>query len=193
MELPGRFLFAVDDGTCALEQLRADVELAAERGGASEPECGDGLRSGRGETFRLYLDGLATSLAVEPARAPDAALRAAHAFLALRREDAGGAWRVHELRGGARRLARELGLDVVDPARGAWARVARRRPAPRTRALAGSCAASACTSSATACWRSLRCRRLRGSAASSSCVWPSWRARSATERASACAYRRGAR
>jgi len=121
VELPGRFLFAVDDGTCALEPLRADVELAAERGGASEPECGDGLRSGRGETFRLYLDGLATSLAVEPARAPDAALRAARAFLTLRREDAGGAWRVHELRGGARRLARELGLDVVDPARGAWA------------------------------------------------------------------------
>ncbi|MGO9322337.1 MAG: precorrin-3B synthase [Solirubrobacteraceae bacterium] len=105
-ELPGRFLFAVDDGTRALEQQRADVELAAERGEA--------FRSERGGTFRLHLDGLATSLAVAPAQAPDAALRAAHAFLALRREDAGGAWRVRELQGGARRLARDLGLDVSD-------------------------------------------------------------------------------
>ncbi len=101
-ELPGRFLFAVDDGTRALEPLRADVELAAERGGA----------------FRLCLDGLATSLAVAPARAPDAALRAARAFLALRREDADGAWRVRELRGGARRLAGQLGLGVFDRAGG---------------------------------------------------------------------------
>jgi sulfite reductase beta subunit-like hemoprotein len=98
-ELPGRFLFAVDDGTRALESLRADVELAAE---------GDGLR--------LYLDGLATSLVAVPARAPDAALRAAHAFLALQGGDAGRAWRVRELEGGARRLARELGLEVLDGA-----------------------------------------------------------------------------
>ncbi|HSZ03915.1 MAG TPA: hypothetical protein VK778_01795 [Solirubrobacteraceae bacterium] len=98
-ELPGRFLFAVDDGTRALESLRADVELAAE---------GDGLR--------LFLDGLATSLVAVPARAPDAALRAAHAFLALQGGDAGRAWRVRELEGGARRLARELGLEVLDGA-----------------------------------------------------------------------------
>jgi sulfite reductase beta subunit-like hemoprotein len=98
-ELPGRFLFAADDGTRALESLRADVELAAE---------GDGLR--------LFLDGLATSLVVAPAQAPGAALRAAHAFLALQGEDAGRAWRVRELEGGARRLARELGLEVLDRA-----------------------------------------------------------------------------
>ena len=114
-ELPGRFLFAVDDGTRALEPQRADVELVAERGGA----------------LRLYLDGLATSLAVEPAQAPDAALRAARAFLALRHEHADGAWRVRELRGGARRLAREAragrcrsGCRSGDPQR-------RRRPARR--------------------------------------------------------------
>ena len=96
-ELPGRFLFAVDDGTRALESLRADVELAAE-----------------GEGLRLCLDGLATSLVVALAQAPDAALRAAHAFQGLEGEEAGRAWRVRELEGGARRLARELGLEVFD-------------------------------------------------------------------------------
>jgi sulfite reductase beta subunit-like hemoprotein len=109
VELPGRFLFAVDDGTRALETLRADVELVAERGGA----------------FRLHLDVLATSLAVDPAQAPETAVRAARAFLELRREDQDGAWRVRELDGGARRLARHLGLDVSDRAgvvRGDWAR-----------------------------------------------------------------------
>jgi len=99
-ELPGRFLFAVDDSTHALGPVRADVELVAERGGA----------------FRLHLDGLATSLAVAPAHAPAAALRAAHAFLGLRGEDGDGAWRVRELRGGARRVAQALGLDVLDRA-----------------------------------------------------------------------------
>jgi precorrin-3B synthase len=97
-ELPGRFLFAVDDGARALELLRADIELVAEHGGA----------------FRLYLDGLATSLAVAPTDAPAAALSASHRFLTLRREDEDGAWRVRELRGGAPRLADELGLGVLD-------------------------------------------------------------------------------
>lgn len=100
-ELPGRFLFAVDDGTRALDPLRADVELAAERGNESV-------------AFRLCLDGLATSLVVSPAQAPGAALRAARAFLALAREDVDGAWRVRELQGGARRLAGQLGLDLFD-------------------------------------------------------------------------------
>jgi sulfite reductase beta subunit-like hemoprotein len=110
-ELPGRFLFAVDDGTHALQSLHADVELVAERGGASGAERDV---PGRGGAFRLYLDGLATGLAVTPADAPAAALRAAHAFLGLRHEDDDGAWRVRELRGGASRLAQGLGLDVLD-------------------------------------------------------------------------------
>jgi len=105
-ELPGRFLFAVDDGTHALGPVRADIELVAERGGA----------------FRLYLDGLATSLAVAPADAPAAALRASHAFLAMRGEDKDGAWRVRELHGGARRVAQALGLDVLDRANAGDAR-----------------------------------------------------------------------
>jgi sulfite reductase beta subunit-like hemoprotein len=99
-ELPGRFLFAVDDGTRALETLGADVELVAERGGA----------------FRLHLDGLATSLAADPVQAPETAVRAALTFVELRREHRDGAWRVRELDGGARRLARNLGLDVSDRA-----------------------------------------------------------------------------
>jgi precorrin-3B synthase len=93
--LSGRFLFAVDDGTRALDPLRADVELAAERG-----------------VFRLRLDGLTTSLAVAPARAPEVALRAARGFLALRDEDGDGAWRVRDLHDGARRLAQHLGLTA---------------------------------------------------------------------------------
>ena len=116
-ELPGRFLFAVDDGTGVVRGMRADVELVAERGGAfaGAPAVPDAApRAGRGEAFRLYLDGLATSLAVSPSQAPEAALRAALAFLELRRKARDGAWRVRELDGGATRLARDLGLDVLD-------------------------------------------------------------------------------
>jgi precorrin-3B synthase len=92
-ELSGRFLFAVDDGTRALEPLRADVELVAEHA-----------------VFRLCLDGFATSLAVAPEHAPELALRAARGFLALRGENGEDIWRLRELPGGARRLVRHLGL-----------------------------------------------------------------------------------
>lgn len=127
-ELPGRFLFAVDDGTRALHSLRADVELAAERdapwtAGAAWP-AGAARTAGAAwagavrtagaarPVFRLLLDGLATSLVVAPADAPGAALDAARAFLALREEDGEGAWRVRELRGGAVRVAERLDLTV---------------------------------------------------------------------------------
>jgi sulfite reductase beta subunit-like hemoprotein len=103
-ELSGRFLFAVDDGTHALDPLRADVELIAERG-----------------SFRLCLDGLTTSLAVAPADAPELALCAARGFLALRDEDGDGAWRVRDLQGGAQRLSRHLGLAAGAPSSGATA------------------------------------------------------------------------
>jgi len=96
-ELSGRFAFAIDDGTGGLEPIRADIALVAER-----------------DQFRLRLGGLATSLLVAPACAPDAALRVARAFLTLRAEDADGAWRVRELPGGAPRLAEHLGLALVD-------------------------------------------------------------------------------
>lgn len=112
-QLPGRFLFAVDDETHALGPVHADVELVAERG-ISDADGSGASGAERGAVFRLYVGGLATSLAVAPAQAPATALRAAHAFLALRGEDGDGAWRVRELRGGARRLVRDLDLAVLD-------------------------------------------------------------------------------
>ena len=81
----------------------------------AERDTGDraASRPARGGAFRLHLDGLATSLMVEPAHAPEAALRAAHAFLVARTEDGDGAWRVRELRECAG-LARQLGLTVIE-------------------------------------------------------------------------------
>lgn len=92
--LPGRFLFAVDDGTRALDPLVADVELAAQ---------GDG--------FRLWLAGEATGLVVSSDEAAEVAVHAARAFLELAAAEAPGAWRVRDLPGGGRRLAERLGLD----------------------------------------------------------------------------------
>jgi sulfite reductase beta subunit-like hemoprotein len=99
-ELSGRFMFAVDDGTRALDPLIADVELVAEPGG-----------------FRLRLDGMTTSLLVPAARAADAAACAARAFMTLRRQVRPDAWRVRDLPGGPGRLAHQLGLTVTRPDR----------------------------------------------------------------------------
>jgi sulfite reductase beta subunit-like hemoprotein len=95
--LPGRFLFAVDDGTQALASIVADVELAAE---------GDG--------FRLWLGGRATEPAVSPEDAATAAIAAARGFVALAAREAPGAWRVREILGGGSRLAEWLGLGLTD-------------------------------------------------------------------------------
>ena len=95
--LPGRFLFAVDDGRRVLDPLLADVELAAEGGG-----------------FRLWLAGTATSLLVGEDEAVEAAIAAARAFARVADAEAPGAWRVRDLPEGGRRLARELGLDPAE-------------------------------------------------------------------------------
>jgi precorrin-3B synthase len=102
--LPGRFLFAVDDGTRALDPIVADVELAAERDG-----------------FRLCLAGTVTRLVASAADAPDAAIASARAFVELVATEAPGAWRVKDLPGGGRRLAQRLGLRLSEarPRRGA--------------------------------------------------------------------------
>jgi sulfite reductase beta subunit-like hemoprotein len=90
--LPGRFLFAVDDGSATLGRQRCDVALVAE--GA--------------DAFRLWLAGARTTLVARDGA--QLALGAARAFLEL----AGGAWRVADLSDGPRRLARLLGGDAVD-------------------------------------------------------------------------------
>jgi sulfite reductase beta subunit-like hemoprotein len=87
-ELPGRFLFAVDDGS-GLAATDADVMLIAQRDGG----------------FALALAGRRTTLSVPAAEAPGLALSAARAFLSLR----GAAWRVRQLEGGLPELARRLG------------------------------------------------------------------------------------
>jgi precorrin-3B synthase len=113
-ELPGRFLFALDDGTRALDPIRADVELAAE-----------------GEGFRVRLDGRPTSLVVGPREAPEAALRAARAFLDVRREQAPDAWRVADVEDGARRVAAALGVGTIANSASAGRPPAGRPPAGR--------------------------------------------------------------
>ena len=75
--LPGRFLFALDDG-------RGDVA-------AEDPDlCWQA-------PDRLLVAGVDTGLRVTAAEAVDALLDAAEAFLALRAADGGTAWRAAEL------------------------------------------------------------------------------------------------
>lgn len=92
--LPGRFLFAVEDGSGASGPARADVALVAE-----DPR-----------SFRLVLAGAPTTLAARGADDAGLAIDAARAFLDL----AAGAWRIADLRDGARRLARRLGGALLD-------------------------------------------------------------------------------
>jgi precorrin-3B synthase len=102
--LPGRFLFAVDDGSgLALDHV-ADVALVAD----------DAI-------FALALDGRVTGLRVAPADAAAVALAAARAFLAERDARGSRAWRIGELADGAAivaaRIDTEIGSEIaVSPA-----------------------------------------------------------------------------
>jgi precorrin-3B synthase len=89
-ELPGRFLFGVDDGAALIAVERCDVALVA---------AGDGA-------FRLWLAGRATTL-VADARGHAAALALASGRVF--RELRGDAWRIADLRDGAARIAHCLG------------------------------------------------------------------------------------
>jgi sulfite reductase beta subunit-like hemoprotein len=94
--LPGRFLFAVEDGSGTVGARRADVALVAERGAG----------------FRLWLAGARTTLATTAQDAPRLALDAGRAFLELRHGS--GEWRVADVTGGPASLARRLG-GVLEP------------------------------------------------------------------------------
>jgi sulfite reductase beta subunit-like hemoprotein len=94
--LPGRFLFAVDDGSGLAPWAGADVALIA-----------------RGpDRFALVLAGRPTTIGLPAHDAPGCALAAARAFLALRGDDDGRGWRIAELDDGPARIARELGGTV---------------------------------------------------------------------------------
>jgi precorrin-3B synthase len=87
-DLPGRFLFAVDDG-------RGDVA-------AEEPDlCWQA-------PDRLLVAGVHTGLRIDATDAVDALLDAAEAFLALRAADGGNAWRAAELVDAPARIAAAL-------------------------------------------------------------------------------------
>jgi sulfite reductase beta subunit-like hemoprotein len=99
--LPGRFLFAVDDGSATIGGRVADVALVARPGGALE----------------LALAGAPTSLR----GAVELALDAARAFLDVADE---AAWRVVDVPDGAERVARRLGGRLGRPLVGARPRLA---------------------------------------------------------------------
>lgn len=104
--LPGRFLFAVDDGSGAVLEQRADVALVA---------CAPDGRDLSGSRFTLAIASRRTTVSLDPAGAVESALEAARAFLELRAASERPVWRVGELTGGAAMLMQRLGLRN-DPA-----------------------------------------------------------------------------
>ncbi|MGP4102401.1 precorrin-3B synthase [Nonomuraea sp. KM90] len=126
-ELPGRFLFALDDGTGDVTGLGADVTFAPLPGeGAASPGTGPRAPTApRDEpppmaprNGRLLLAGSDTGLTTGPDSAVPLMIAAAEAFLDERsREDGAGAWRLHELPDGPARItARLTGPATGDPA-----------------------------------------------------------------------------
>ncbi len=132
--LPGRFLFAVDDGSGLADPPRADVALVADerapdaarraRGGGqvngqgrAADARGGGASAARGvapdTAFRLWLGGVPTTLTAAPLDAPSLALRAARAFLDARAADGDAAWRLAAVDGRAERIAQCLGGDLA--------------------------------------------------------------------------------
>ncbi|MDW5597203.1 hypothetical protein VSS74_22845 [Conexibacter stalactiti] len=99
--LPGRFLFAIDDGAGLVDLSISDVALVAEADAAPEPAAAPAPPA----RFRLHLAATPTSLTVAPAEAVALLVRVAHAFLALRAATDPTAWHVADLPGGADALA----------------------------------------------------------------------------------------
>jgi sulfite reductase beta subunit-like hemoprotein len=103
-ELPGRFLFEVDDASGIRSQHTADVTLQATRASG---------RDRAAVAFSLVLGGRATDIRVPADRAALLAIEAARAFLALRAEIGSSAWRVKDLPGGPAEIAGRLGGALV--------------------------------------------------------------------------------
>ena len=119
--LPGRFLFAVDDGRGDVAGLGADVVATVRADGAAV----NGLAVGRGDAAGAGPGGGAGEVAGESAGARlvdrdgtvPAMLAFAEAFLDLRAECGGTAWRIADLPDGHARVralvAARLGLDAA--------------------------------------------------------------------------------
>jgi sulfite reductase beta subunit-like hemoprotein len=122
--LPGRFLFAVEDGSATIAWERADVALVAEPARSPQPRPGKpvqvlpSLPHDPEQAFRLWLAGARTTLWAWAPDAPRLALDGARAFLALLGgADEGGAWRVADVADGPARVAHALGGALEG---GAW-------------------------------------------------------------------------
>lgn len=101
--LPRRFQFGVDDGSGLVVGQDLDVALVA------------GSSASRGEpVLGLWLGGVPTTAQLSRAEAVGAALEAARAFLAIRAETEGSAWRIRALRGGGGAVAERLGVGIRD-------------------------------------------------------------------------------
>ncbi|WP_040337047.1 nitrite/sulfite reductase [Candidatus Blastococcus massiliensis] len=97
--LPGRFLAAFDDGRGDVAGLGADI----------------GLLALDGRTVALLLAGTDTGVRTDPDDAVALALAATRAFLDVREQQGGTAWRVAELTGGPPRIAAALGAARSAP------------------------------------------------------------------------------
>lgn len=109
-ELPGRFLFALDDGTEDVTGLGADVTFATTGPDGRPPSAATpSERPPPKDTpgGRLLLAGVDTGLTAGQDAAVSLMIAAAQAFLGERA--GGGAWRVHELADGPARIAARLG------------------------------------------------------------------------------------
>lgn len=113
--LPGRFLFAIDDGAGLVDLAISDVALVA----AAPPASPDAAPAAPARAavpparFRLHLAATPTSLTIPPADAVATLVRVAHAFLDLRAETAPTAWHVEDLPGGAEALAAAMRVKLL--------------------------------------------------------------------------------
>lgn len=95
-ELPGRFLFAIDDGSRMALGHGADVMLSARDA----------------HTFQVLIGGAAIEGRLTGDAAVGLALAIARAFLAERTSAGSMAWRVAELEDGTERIARRVGVEL---------------------------------------------------------------------------------